>query len=199
MVRKPASLYTFRRGTTADSPILLPLARENGDMRAMIRFCRAICPGAPMLIPDINRILERSWSEHLVSGGMLAHRLATLIDCAVQVHGLSLIPIIAVGHAEGADLGANLMLTHTSLLGAGILLRPGARITPAAPGALEGIHVLLARSAGEEAVGTAGRQVGDMMKKAGATVICERVLHHRTPGTRDAAIARVFIAALFGA
>ena len=185
---RPLAPYLFRRGSKLDSPILLPLAKTCGDMRAMKRFCRSICPGSPVLVPDMGRIKEEN---------TLVDRVAEVIVSAVRVHGLSLIPIVVVGHAEGANLAAKLALAHGSLLAACILLQPTAGLRMLCPKALDGIHVLLTRPGSEEAAGTAGWQLHKALTESGAEVICERVLRHRLPGSREAAIARVFIAALF--
>src|SRR5271156_5804962 len=48
--------YQFRRGGKADSPILLPLAALSADLPAMTLLCRRICPTAPVLVPDIDRL-----------------------------------------------------------------------------------------------------------------------------------------------
>jgi predicted esterase len=196
---KSVAPYIFRQGTIANSPILLPLTGKDGGERVMISFCRRIRHGASLLIPNLTLLTEQARSEGSRLRNTLADRLAALIRGAVHAEGLSLIPIIVVGHAEGADLGAHLMLRHGSLVDACILLHPVAEINALKPCALDGIYVLLAHSGSKHAVGTVGRQVGDVISKAGAEVVRERVPAHRFPGVRDAAIARVFITVLFGA
>jgi predicted esterase len=202
MAAKPmylrAPLYDFHEGTTLDSPILFPLPGRRSDVRSMVRFCRQVFPGAPMLIPNLERFSERNRLSRTATAGQFVDRLAALISKAVKTYGLSLIPIIAMGHAEGADLTVQLALKHGSLLGASILFQPKVCATPNPRQTLEGLHVLLVRTASEEAVGSVGRQVHDVLEKAGARVISERASSHRAPGSREAAIARVFISALFG-
>jgi pimeloyl-ACP methyl ester carboxylesterase len=180
--------FLFRRGSSRDSPILLPLARTCGDVRVITRFCRSICPGSPLLIPDMGRLGEVT---------RLADRLAELAAATMRERSLSLVPVVAVGHAEGANLAAELALSHGSLLAACILLQPDARFRMLCAGALDGVQILLGRLASEEAVGTAGWHLYKALTESGAEVICERVLRHRRPGRREAAIARVFIATLF--
>ncbi len=185
--RAPAP-YLFRRGSRRESPILLPLGKTCGDVRAMARFCRSICPGGPLLIPNIGRLGE---------GSTLADRVAEFVASTVRARGLSLVPIIAVGHADGANLAAELALSHGSLLAACILLQPDARFRTPHPGMLDGAHVLLGRLAGEEAVGAAGWHLYRAPTDSGAEVICGRVRRHRRPGIREAAMAHAFIASLF--
>ena len=129
---------------------------------------------------------------------MAADCLAALIAMAVKTHGLSLIPIVAVGHAEGADLAAQLALKHGSLLGSCILLSPTTFAMPVPAGTLDGMHVLLVRTASEKTPGSVGRQICNVFEKAGAAVICERIPRRRSLGPRETVIARVFVAALFG-
>jgi predicted esterase len=193
-----AAPYIFRQGAIANSPILLPLMGKEDGERAMIRFCRQIRMGASILIPNLKLLTEQAGFEGNRQRNTLADRLAALIRGAVRVEGLSLIPIIVVGHAEGADLGAHLTLRHASLVDACILLHPVAKISAVKPCVLDGIHVLLAYS-GSRHASTVERQVGDVITQAGAEVVRERVPPHRFPGARDVAIARVFIAVLFGA
>ncbi len=178
--------FLFRRGSRRDSPILLPLGKTCGDVRAMTRFCRSICPGSPLLIPNMTRLGE---------GSTLADRVAECAASTVRARGLSLVPIVAVGHADGANLAAELALSHGSLLAACILLQPDAGFKMPRPGSLDGAHVLLGRLAGEEAVGTAGWHLYQALTDSGAEVICGRVRRQRRPGSREAAMARAFIAA----
>ncbi len=189
--------YQFRRGGKADSPILLPLAVLGADLPAMTLLCRRICPTAPVLVPDIDRLAERGPAAATVSRAA-ADRVADVVTAAVYTHGLSLVPIIVLGHGEGADMAAQLLLTHAPLLSACILLRPTARIGAVTPGTLDGIHVLLARAGSEEVIGTVGWQIHGRLIQAGAVVICERVAAHRKPGIREAVIGRVFVSTLFG-
>jgi predicted esterase len=193
-----ASPYQFRKGAVADSPILMPLADRGIHLHSVTRFCRRACPGLPLLVPTITDRGEQEGSGPLVAGDSGADYLAILISKAVKAHGLSLIPIIAVGHAKGAEIAAQLALKHGYLLTACILLLPTASINPVPPGTLDGMHVLLVRTASEERPGSVGQQVSKVFQKAGAAVICERVLPRRALGSRETAIVQLFVATLFG-
>ena len=63
---------------------------------------------------------------------------------------------------------------------------------------LDGIPVLLARQACDDVAGSAGFRLAERLADAGADVISERVLARRMPDSRDAALARIFVATLFG-
>ena len=129
----------------------------------------------------------------------MADRLAAIINEAVQAHDLSLIPIIVVGNVEGADLAASLGLAHGHLLAACILFNPTTGAMLVRPRALDGVHILLVQSAVVEANQSPGSLLSDVLKQAGAEIICERTSSLRRLCSPEAALARVFIAALFSA
>ena len=193
----PSLAYRLIPGRIADSPILLALPGEHADLASMIDFCQRICPEAPLLVPDLQRVHKDMSADAKSSSSLVVDRLAAIITEAVLAHDLSLIPIVAVGNAKGADLAAYLGLAHGSLLAACILLRPTALVPLVRQGALAGVHVLLVREAAQEAPGTVGWTLHAVLVQAGAEVISERIPDDRSLGSREAAIAHVFIAALF--
>ena len=129
---------------------------------------------------------------------LLLVRIAGLLKRTITRHGLDLIPVVAVGNGGGADLALRFLLRHEALLSACILLRP-ARPCPQTRERLSGFPVLLGRTPREEAVGAVGWQVREVLHRGGAEVVCERVASRRIAGGRDDAIARVFLATLYGA
>ena len=164
----------------------------------MIDFCQRICPGAPLLVADLERVHTHTGASAKPSQAvMVVDRLADIIVAAVLAHDLSLIPIIAVGIAKGADLAACLGLAHGSLLGACILLRPSALTLSFRPGALDGVHVLLVGEPASEKAGTLGGNLYTVLVQSGAQVISERIPGDAGLGSRESAIAHVFVAALF--
>lgn len=125
-------------------------------------------------------------------------RLATFIRNALPIYGLTLVPAVVVGHAEGADLAVRLTQQCGALLAAAVVLRPTVDAPELASGSLVGLSVLLVRSADEEAIGTAGWQVRNALLRAGAQVICERGTRRGMAGGKDMTIVRVFLATLWG-
>ena len=166
-------------------------------MTYMVDFCQRICPGAPLLVADFNSVHAIAGAGVRQSQTLVVDRIAEIIATAVLAHDLSLIPIIAVGNARGADLAASLGLAHGPLLGACILLRPTAVAALVRPGALDGVHVLLVREASDETPGTVGWSLRDVLVQAGAEIISEQIADDRSLGSRESAIAHVFVAALF--
>ena len=189
--------HRFMRGAGIDAVLLLPLATASKETRHIVRFCRRISPGAPILLPHIDPGPERPSLRPQEADNVLLARIACLIERITVRHGLALVPVLALGHAAGADFAVQLTSRHDALVAACILLRPVRRAPLTAARTLRGVPVLLGRSAGEEAVGTVGWQVCNALRKAGAELVCERVLRRQFPGGRDDVIARVFLATLF--
>ena len=188
--------YLFHRGRSADLPLILPLVPDRVAMRRTVEFCRTICRGAPMLVPNPAILAAPDDARRFT---VSADRVAALLTKATRVHGLTLVPIIAVGHGAGAEVAAQLALSHSSQLSACVLLRPRTATTGAIPGVATGLHVLLLLTRDQDVAGMAGRQIQDALTLAGASVVFERARKRETLDARDAGIARVFIAALFGA
>jgi predicted esterase len=190
--------YRFEIGTERDAPILLPLPGGDCDLSSMMRFCREIRPGSPLLVTQLAYLNGMNGNGSATSMNRMADRLAAIIVAATRSHDLALIPIIVVGNAEGADLAACLALSYGSLLGACILLRPTVAASAVGGGTLSGLHVLLVLRPPETVQGSAGRGLCDALQKAGAEVICEQTPDADSLGPREAALAHVFAATLFG-
>jgi predicted esterase len=148
----------------------------------------------PILIPKIEKLR----SGATIDNDTIADCLSLLIVEAVKAHGLSMIPIIVVGHADGADLAARLAIRHGSLLAACILLLPATEASIVSLATLDGLHILVIVSGRKKGSVSVGQQISDALEELGAAVICERVPPRQSLGPCETAIARVFIAALFG-
>ncbi|MBM9401127.1 hypothetical protein JUN65_05965 [Gluconacetobacter azotocaptans] len=190
--------YDFYPGEMTDAPVLLPLPDANGNVSTMVQFCRRICPGASILVPRFDRLHAGRVPTSDATADILADRAAALIVHAVSEHDLALVPIVSVGHRDGADLGMCLTLRHGTLLAASIMLSPTTYSAPAEHQTIKGLHVLLTLGTTEHDQGAVGWQTRNAMLEAGAEIICERIPRRRTLGPFETAISRVFIAALFG-
>ena len=197
-VSRSAKFYCFRPGKGADTPVLVPIFGRATGVRLMTQFCRRISPRTPILVLNAAALVAADSQDRVAGSGQGVDGLAAHIATAVRALDLSLIPLIPVGHGDGADLACKLILAHGRLFAAGVLLRPAAAIAVKGQRSLEGIPLLLASQAGDDVVGSAGWRLAEELNKAGADVISERVLPRRTPSSRDAALARIFVATLFG-
>ena len=193
-----ATRYKYHPGTTEESPILIPIADNRVEMGNTIQFCRRVRVGAPLLVPATECHQEIGTNGRAVTPLQTVARIAVAIRNAAKDRDLTLIPMVAVGGMAGADLAGQLLLLHPSLLSACVLMRPTTPTLHKGEQTLSGINVLLGRTFREETVGSTGWQVCDALTKAGADVICERVPLGSALGVRETAMARVFIAALFG-
>ncbi len=91
-------------------------------------------------------------------------------------------------------------MSRGSLFAAAVLLRPSANaaLLSERPTDLTGLHVLLTQSARDDDANSPDWRLGELLSRAGAELVVERVLPRRTPGSRDAALARIFVRTLFG-
>jgi pimeloyl-ACP methyl ester carboxylesterase len=180
------------KGRRPDAPLLVPLASPGENLSKLVRFCRIISPGAPILVPLSG--FERQDNSLNGSQDHLVDRIGEVIATAGPIHDLPLVPVVVVGHGEGADWAAHVALLHGARLAACILLRPTRCPAAGAQRRLDGVFVLLCLSRGVRS----GAQIRNVLSAAGAEIISEQVISRRSPGGHDAAICRVFLSSLFG-
>ncbi len=190
--------HRFVKGSETEAPILLPVVAQQTDSAAMIRFCRQICPGAALLLPDQRELHLGMPTSGSSPDSSAAGRIAALIGAALPLYGLSLVPVVVIGRGDGADLAVQLVLEHNSLLAAAILLRPTSFVSPVAVGSLNGMHVLLTCAASDGAAGSVGWQMRNVLVRGGALVVCERIAARRATAAQEVIISRVFLTTLFG-
>lgn len=200
MIIPDRSAALFRHGQVdgrEDRPVLLAMCGEAQDDQKLIRYCRRICAGASILAP----VLAAPHAEVLAQDPVIADHDAAVDGVATWVASSragdlsGLRPVVAVGHGPGANLAMRLAVRHDALLAAVVLLRPARLDVAVREHGLDGLNVLLATAS------TTGWEAAlwrHSLAVAGAQVVHERVADAFTPGARDAAIARVFLATLFG-
>ena len=114
----------------------------------------------------------------------------------MHTHELTLVPVVVVGHAEGADAALDLIACHAVAISAAIIINP-TRIMRSPTTNLDGIDVLLAPPKGTGSANETALQIEKCLVDAGARVICERVPRSRVIRKRDEFMARIFLSALF--
>lgn len=112
----------------------------------------------------------------------------------MHTHELTLVPVVVVGHAEGADAALDLIACHADAISAAIIINP-TRIMRSPATNLDGMDVLLASPKG--AGSATALQIEKCLVEAGARVICEWVPRSRVIRKRDELMARIFLSALF--
>jgi pimeloyl-ACP methyl ester carboxylesterase len=197
---RPISPATIRflAGGDDDYPILMPLIKPGTNASSSIAFCRMIHPTASVLVPDLRQYALSSFRNGRNSDDIVLDGLSRLLDEWVPALNLALFPIVAVGHGAGADLATKFALRKTSYLAAAILFAPSAQITVAPTGSLGGLSVLLVTTALAASIGSSEWKIRTAFSAGGAQVVCEYVAPRSRNTSRDAALARVFIASQFG-
>jgi predicted esterase len=188
----PLPPHKFHRGTNEGAPLLLAIPGRADNQSDFLNFCRSISPGCSILAPAT----ARSGDEYADDMARRADDLALLITTVLALHEVALMPVVAVGHAEGANVATNLIARHGHIPSAALLLRP-TRPMPFPNQSLDGLDALLAAVAGSGTSADAARQIWQTLAHGGARVICEHLPRSRMVRKRDAPIARIFISALF--
>lgn len=193
----PAAIR-FLRGGDDDYPILMPLVKPGSNASSPIAFCRMIHPTASVLVPDLRQYALSSFRNGRNSDDIILDGLSRLLDESVPALNLALFPIIVIGYGAGADLATKFALRKTPYLAAAILFTPSAQITTAPTGSLSGLSVLLVTTALAASIGSSEWKIRTAFSASGAQVVCEYVAPRSRQISRDAALARVFIASQFG-
>ncbi|OAF16459.1 hypothetical protein AXW67_12340 [Bradyrhizobium neotropicale] len=114
----------------------------------------------------------------------------------MHTHELTLVPMVVVGHVEGADAALALIACLADAISAAIIINPTRAMRPPATN-LGGMDVLLATPKGAGSADDTALQIEKCLVEAGARVICERVPRSRVVSKRDELMARIFLSALF--
>ena len=125
-------IHRFVPATDAYAPTLVALHGTGGDEAALIPLAPAIHPGAAVLSPR-GRVLERGMprffarlSEGVFDQEDLAKRtieLADFIAWAAERYGFDPRRVYAVGHSNGANIAASVLLARPEALAGGVLFR----------------------------------------------------------------------------
>jgi len=157
-----------------------------------LAFCRSVSAGSAVLAVSPPRPADNGQTI----SGVSADRLALSVRNALHAHELTLVPVVVVGHAEGADAALDLIACHADAISAAVIIRPTHVMRSPATN-LNGMDVLLATPEGDGSADETALQIEKSLAEAGARVICERVPRSRVARKRDELMARIFLAALF--
>ena len=126
----PASPNSFRPVT------LLLLHGTGGDENSLLSLGNDLWPGAALLglrgkVPDNGMPPSFRFTEPgLADVGSRTEELAQFIRAASERYGFSTRRLVVVGHSNGADLAASLILLHPHYLGSAILFRVTVPLVP---------------------------------------------------------------------
>lgn len=154
------SLLFDHRFIAGEGPLagltLLLLHGTGGDGDSLLQLGYTLAPGASLLSPS-GRVMEgnarrffRRFAEGVFDLEDLAIRTRELGDFvrdASHVYGFDAHRVVAVGHSNGANIGASLLLKHPDVLAGAVLFRPMVPFLPESGVLLSGIPLLICAGA----------------------------------------------------
>lgn len=176
----------------ASAPLLLAVAGQADSLSGFLTFCRSVIAGSGILAASTLRSAGNSGT----TSRDFADGLALSIRNELHTDELTLVPVVVVGHAEGADAALNLIAYHADAISAAVIIRPTHPMRAPVTN-LGGMDVLLATRDGVRSEDETALQIEKSLTEAGAGVICERVPRSRTARKRDELMARIFLSTLF--
>jgi len=191
-LQRSETICRFHPGNDESAPLLLAIPGRAASPFGFLNFCRSVSAGSGILAAPIPHCNDRAETP----SRDFADGLALSIRDAVHTHELTLVPVVVVGHAEGADAALDLIAYHAVAISAAIIINP-TRIMRSPTTNLDGIDVLLAPPKGTGSANETALQIEKCLVDAGARVICERVPRSRVIRKRDEFMARIFLSALF--
>ena len=179
-------------GSDESAPLLLAVPGQVDNPSGFLSFCRTVSAGSGILAvsPPRSTSNGESLSRDFADG------LAPSIQNALHRHKLTLVPLVVVGHAEGADAALDLITSHADAISAAVIIRP-TRTMRSSVTHLGGMDVLLVTPDGVGSADKTVLQIEKCLVEAGARVICERAPRSRVVRKRDELMTRIFLSALF--
>lgn len=167
-------------GDTSDPRTVLLLHGTGGNERDLLDLGAMVAPGL-RLVGVRGQVLEngmprffRRFAEGVFDEADIIARaadLARFVPAAAAVYGFDPAHVIALGHSNGANIAAAMMLLHPGVLAGGALLRAMFTLEPASRPALTGTRVLLAEGAMDQIVPRASAErLAGLLTVAGADV-----------------------------
>jgi predicted esterase len=126
-------IHRFEPGNQLEASPLLLLHGTGGDENDLLPLGRAIAPGRPLLSVR-GKVLEhgmprffRRLAEGVFDEDDVRHRANELADFIVEARReYQLVPPIALGYSNGANIAAAMLLLRSDILAGAMLLRDGA-------------------------------------------------------------------------
>ena len=175
-----ALVHIYEPGAVAGAPTLLLLHGTGGDERDLLPLVPHLLPNAGVLSVR-GAVLEHGmprFFRRLAPGVFdmedLSNRtdeLRRFIDAAAGRYGFARDSVIAVGLSNGANIAANLLLTHGAVLRGAVLFRAMPTGTAAASDVAHGVPVYMSSGRRDSMIsGDMAEQLAMQLREAGATV-----------------------------
>ncbi|MBC7841031.1 MAG: alpha/beta hydrolase [Gemmatimonadaceae bacterium] len=166
-------------GSTDPRTVLL-LHGTGGNERDLLDLGAAVAPGL-RLIGVRGQVVEngmprffRRFAEGVFDEADIIRRsaeLAAFVPAAAAAYGFDASQVVALGHSNGANIAASLMVLHPGVLAGGALMRAMFTLAPATPPVLTGTRVLLAEGSLDPIVPRATvDRLASLLTDAGADV-----------------------------
>ena len=165
---------------SADGRTVLLLHGTGGTERDLLDLGARVAPGL-RLLGVRGQVLEsgmsrffRRLAEGVFDEADIVRRaadLAAFVTAAAAEYGFDVGKVVAMGHSNGANIAAALMLLHPGVLSGAVLLRTMVPLVPPTLPALHGTSVLMAEGALDPIVPRANAEkLAAMLTEAGANV-----------------------------
>ncbi len=138
---------------STDTRTVLLLHGTGGNERDLLDLGAAVAPGL-RLLGVRGQVVEngmprffRRFAEGVFDEADIIKRsaeLAAFLPAAAAAYGFDASTVFALGHSNGANIAASMMVLHPGVLAGGALLRAMFTLAPASPPILTGTRVLLA-------------------------------------------------------
>jgi phospholipase/carboxylesterase len=149
-------IHRFEKGATPDARPLLLLHGTGGDENDLLPLGRAVASGAPLLSPR-GKVLEngmprffRRSAEGVFDEDDVRRRALELADFVEEAHvRYGIMPPIALGYSNGANVAAAVLLLRPEILGGAMLLRATVPLAKTQTVDLAGKQVLIVAGAAD--------------------------------------------------
>jgi phospholipase/carboxylesterase/glyoxalase family protein len=202
-------IHRFVPAARPGAPTLLLLHGTGGDEEDLLELGSALWSGAGYLSPR-GKVLENGmprFFRRLEPGvfdlqdlELRTRELADFVTAAAGIYGFDPGRVVAVGYSNGANIAANLVLTHPGVLAGAVLLHALLPQEPSEPPKLSGLPVFLSGGLADAMISPAQTErLATVLEEAGATVKLHWAPGGHSLSAGEMATARAWLATAFPA
>jgi phospholipase/carboxylesterase len=195
--------YRVYRPQDAGDEALILLHGSGVDETTLVPLAAGIAPRA-VLVAVRGRIAQDDgmrWFARITPTRFEQQSIRTETDAfaafiveAVKANGLDLACTTFLGYSNGANLISSIMLLHPGLIGRAVLLRPMPVLDDVPPSDLSKAQVLVIAGAADATYAPFAPSLVALLRRHGAEVEARTVASGHEFGTKDARIARDWLA-----
>ncbi len=203
-----AFIHRFVPPARPDAPTLLLLHGTGGDEHDLLDLGDMLWPGAGRLSPR-GKVLEQGMPRFFrrLAPGVFdledlkqqTRELADFVVAAAGIYGFDPGRVIAAGYSNGANVAANLIVTHPGVLAGAVLFHAQLPSQPVVVPDLTGLPVFLSGGLADALISPDQTQrLATVLQDAGATVQLHWAPGGHALSASEVASARDWLAAAFG-